>query len=297
METPNFGPWVTDDDIEAQLQDNFTRGTPLACALEHQCMESIDTQCAGKFRQALIRLFLIRAAGKSYGDPSAELWSMYLSKNETPCREIREEWLEDRNDVLLFVSLGVTSSFFLFKLLVQTSLFSATVAIFLMESYKLLSPDLSIAIVASLTQIPQQLVSISNGTSYQNFIVQIDVPFKPTASAIRINVMWLFSLILSLTYSLSAARPYWGFAQYHRAQDKHTHILRDVVVDSRSTLIRLSIFLFIAGLVDFLLMINKTVAFCVICYVMAFSFAYFIFTESPSLCFAPPYRDLPGKCP
>ena len=166
-----------------------------------------------------------------------------------------------------------------------------------MESYTLLSPDLSIAIVASLTQITQQLVSISNGAPFQNVVVQIDVPFKPTASAIRINVTWLLSLILSLTYALSAARPYYGFAQYHRSQDKHAHTLRGVVVDSRPTLIHLSIFLFIAGLVDFSLLINKTVAFCVIGYVSACSFACLVFTASPRLCVALPFRDLPGKCP
>ena len=50
METPKFGPWVSDEDIEAQLQDEFTRGAPLACALEPQYVDSIGTQCAGKLR-------------------------------------------------------------------------------------------------------------------------------------------------------------------------------------------------------------------------------------------------------
>ena len=50
METPKFGPWVSDEDIEAQLQDEFTRGAQLACAPEPQCMDSMNTQCAGKLR-------------------------------------------------------------------------------------------------------------------------------------------------------------------------------------------------------------------------------------------------------
>ena len=261
-------------------------------------MDSMDTQCVSKLRQALIKLFLIRVAGKSRGDTSAELWLMYLSKYETLGREISEGRKEDRDDVLVFVSSGISSSFSLFKALVQTSLFAVTVAIFLVESYKLLSPDLSIAIVVSLTQITQQLVSVSNGAPFQNVVVQIDMPFKPTASAIRINVMWLLSLILSLTYALSAARPYWGVAQYHGAQHKHAHILRSIIVDSRPTFIHLSIFLFIAGLIDFLLLINKTVAFCVVGYVSAFSFACLVFSPLPGLCLvAHPYRNLPGKCP
>ncbi|KAH9998219.1 hypothetical protein BJV77DRAFT_932633, partial [Russula vinacea] len=112
---------------------------------------------------------------------SAELWLMYLSENEKHGREINERWEGDRDDVLVF-----------------TSLFSATVAIFLMESYKLLSPDLNNAIIASLTQITEQLVSISNGVPFQNIVVQSNVPYKPTASAVRINVTWFLSLLLSL---------------------------------------------------------------------------------------------------
>lgn len=43
---------------------------------------------------------------------------MYFSKNEKQGREIREGWMEDRDDVLVFVSFGISSSFSLFKLLV-----------------------------------------------------------------------------------------------------------------------------------------------------------------------------------
>ena len=66
----------------------------------------------------MIRLFLIRAAGESHGDSSAELWSMYFSKNKKQGREKRDGWMEDRDDVLVFVSFGISSSFSPFKLLV-----------------------------------------------------------------------------------------------------------------------------------------------------------------------------------
>jgi hypothetical protein len=66
-------------------------------------------------------------------------------------------------------------------------------AISLVESYKLLSPDLNdVIIAASLTQINsttrQHLLYLS--TPFQNVIVQRNVPFKPTASAVRVNVTW-----------------------------------------------------------------------------------------------------------
>jgi len=158
-----------------------------------------------------------------------------------------------------------------------------------MESYKLLSPDLNNAIIASLTQITQQLVSISNGTPFQNVNVQSNAPFKPTASAIRINLTWFLSLVLSLTHALSVARLYTGFAQHHEARHENTRTLHRIersrpprIVDSMLTL-HLSIFLFIAGLIDFLFLTNKIVAFCVLGYITAFSFACLVFTTLPSL--------------
>ena len=110
MVTPNFRPWVVDEDIEAQFQDEFTHGAPPACTTERQRMDFLDKQCAGKLRWASIRLFLIHVADKSYGD-SAELWLMYLSENEKHGREISERWEGDRDDVLVFVSPGINLFF------------------------------------------------------------------------------------------------------------------------------------------------------------------------------------------
>jgi hypothetical protein len=172
---------------------------------------------------------------------------------------------------------------------VQTSLFSTTVAIFLTESYKLLPRDLNNAIMASLSQMAHQLVSISNVAPFQNVIFQNNAPFKPPASAIRINVTWLLSLVLGLTHALSVAYPLSGFAQYHGARHNYPPTLHGIersrpprVVDPMPTLLHLSIFLFIAGLIDFLLLTNKIVAFCVLGYLSAFSFACLVFTAFSS---------------
>ena len=61
------------------------------------------------------------------------------------------------------------------------------------------------------------------------------------------------------------------------------------------TSLHLSIFLFIVGLIDFLLLINKTVAFCVLGYFSAFSFACLVFTALPNHYLNNPRRtSLPG---
>ena len=75
MVTPNVKPWTTDDDIEAQLQDDFT----------HEAARA-------------------RVAGKSYGDPSTELWLMYLDEDESLGREKSGRWEWDRDNILVFVS-------------------------------------------------------------------------------------------------------------------------------------------------------------------------------------------------
>ena len=161
-----------------------------------------------------------------------------------------------------------------------------------MESYKLLPPDLNNAIVASLSQISQQLVSITNATPFQNIIFQNNASFKPPASAIRINVTWLLSLVLSLTHALSVAYPLSGFTQYHAARHNFPRTLHRPprVVDSMPTLLHLSMFLFIAGLIDFLFLTNKIVAFCVLGYLSVFSFACLVFTALSSL-----YLDNPRR--
>lgn len=158
-----------------------------------------------------------------------------------------------------------------------------------MESYKLLSPDLNNAVMASLSQmtITQQLVGISNAIPFQDAIIWNNAPFKLPASAIRINVTWLLSLVLSLTHALSAVYPLSGFTQYHYPRTSS----RPPRVDhSLPTLLHLSIFLFTAGLIDYLLLTNKTVAFCVLGYVSAFSFACLAFAALSSL-----YPDSPRR--
>jgi hypothetical protein len=58
----------------------------------------------------LIRLLLICVAGKSYGDPSTELWLTYLDEDESLGGEIDGGWEWDRDDVLVFVSSAVKFS-------------------------------------------------------------------------------------------------------------------------------------------------------------------------------------------
>jgi hypothetical protein len=188
----------------------------------------------------------------------------------------------------------------------KTGLFSATVATFIIESYQNLSPNSSDTTNVLLGQITQQLVNISNGAPLTSLATQTNQPFKPTASAVRVNVLWFFSLVLSLTCALSAtlmqqwARRYKELAQHHGAPHRRGRIRAYIfdgilrfgmarAVATMPILLHISVFLFFAGLVDFLFPTNTTVSYSTLALVSAFALAYAILTVSPNLYLNCPY--------
>ena len=207
---------------------------------------------------------------ENQGDSSDGLWSMYLAESEKRDKEVIESWKGDTDGILVFVS-PLRSICYLSRLnpTSKTGLFSATVATFIVESLQNLSPDSSKTTNALLTQISQQLFNISNGTPLTSVVAQSGQPFTPTASAIRVNVLWFLSLILSLTCTLSAtliqqwARRYQELTQRHGATHRrgrmrayiHDGITRFEmvrVVATMPTLLHISVFFFFAGIADFL---------------------------------------------
>lgn len=225
-----------------------------------------------------------QASTENYGDPSGKLWSMYLTEAKKEDGQITKNWTEDTNGVLVF-----------------TGLFSAIVAAFIMESYKKLSPDSGDQTVKLLTQ----LVNFSAGVP---IVVQNSPPpFKAPASIVRVNVMWFLSLILSLSCALLAtlmqqwARRYLEYAQHRGAPRRRARIRAYMfegvekfhlsqAVEAIPLLIHTSVFLFFAGLIDFLLPINEVVAFSALGCVVVFALIYAIFTLLPSLHINCPYR-------
>ncbi|KAH9041597.1 hypothetical protein EDB85DRAFT_1365042 [Lactarius pseudohatsudake] len=225
-----------------------------------------------------------QASTENYGDPSGKLWSMYLTEAKKEDGQITKKWTEDTNGVLVF-----------------TGLFSAIVAAFIMESYKKLSPDSGDQTVKLLTQ----LVNFSAGVPV--VVQNSPPPFKAPASIVRVNVMWFLSLILSLSCALLAtlmqqwARRYSEYAQHRGAPRRRARIRAYMfegvekfrlsqAVEAIPLLLHTSVFLFFAGLIDFLLPINDVVAFSALGCVVVFALIYAIFTLLPSLHINCPYR-------
>ena len=191
----------------------------------------------------------------------------------------------------------------------QTGLFSATVAAFIIESYKQLQPDSGDTTVLLLAQISQQLAALSNGTSISIPSTLPNQSFRPSGSAVRVNALWFLSLTLSLTCALLATlmqqwvRRYLQVSQRWDAPYKRARIRTffaegverfglPYAVEALPALLHASVFLFFAGLIDFLLNINHKVAITLLSAVAVGGSAYFLCTAIPLI-----YPDSPYQTP
>ncbi|KAF8268148.1 hypothetical protein EI94DRAFT_1213298 [Lactarius quietus] len=223
-----------------------------------------------------------QGSAENYGDPSGKLWSMYLTEAKKEDEQITKNWTEDTGGVLVF-----------------TGLFSSIIATFISISLPQLSPDPNAPTVALLTQ----LVNISSGAPVE---VQ-NTPFKAPASIVRVNVMWFLSLILSLSCALLAtlmqqwARRYMNYAQHRSAPRKQARIRAYMfkgvekfwmsqAVEAMPFLLHTSVFLFFAGLIEFLFTISNAVARSTLGCVVFFASIYAILTLLPNLYINCPYR-------
>ncbi|KAI0054493.1 hypothetical protein BV25DRAFT_1816980, partial [Artomyces pyxidatus] len=187
-------------------------------------------------------------------------------------------------------------------ILVFTGLFSATVAAFIIESYKSLQPDSGDTTVLLLSQISQQLAAAANGTRLSLPSPGPDsAPFHAASSSLRVNILWFISLILSLSCALIAtlmqqwARRYlqgWarrylqgvqGPATPHRRGPIHAYLHMGLqtfrmasMIEALPALLHISVFLFFAGLVDFIFQINTTVAWAALAFVIFVAAAYLL---------------------
>ena len=131
-------------------------------------------------------------------------------------------------------------------------------------------------------------------------------PFSPSAAAIRVNVTWFLSLVLSIGSAINAtlfqqwSRRYLELTRHrvapHKRARTRAYMFNGIAsfkmsrtVKAMPIFLHSSIFLFFVGLVDFLFPINNTVAICILGFVSVFSFAYAALTVLPNLYLNCPY--------
>ncbi|KAN0113969.1 hypothetical protein V8E52_007118 [Russula decolorans] len=217
-----------------------------------------------------------------------EMWSEYLKNVDGYDKRLTDGWKDDANGVLVF-----------------TGLFSAIVASFIIESYKLLSPpDPASQSAFLLGQLSQQISGLANGTYVQP---QSYPSSPPSASIVCVNILWLLSFLLSTTSALFAtlmlqwARIYLNLPQTPSIPKERARVRSflffgmkkyrmHLAVETAPTLLHLSVFLFFIGLVVFFFTIYKTVAVVISIAVGLFGLAYFTLTILPCLDHSCPYR-------
>ena len=238
-------------------------------------------------------------------DPSTKIWGLYLSQAERIDKEHSESWTANTEGVLVFVRHESCREFVLFSRrgADQTGLFSAVVATFLVVSYPLLQPNSTDTTNRLLGQISQQLSS--NGTSPSQS--QSSAPFKPTASAVRVNTLWFTSLAFSTACALWATlmqqwtRRYLQVADRPYAPPRRARIrafFSDGVekfalaaaVEVLPALLHASVLLFYVGLIDFLINVHHTVAFILLAWVVIGCLTYFVLTIMPLFFPNSPYQ-------
>ncbi|KAJ6501195.1 hypothetical protein C8R47DRAFT_970565, partial [Mycena vitilis] len=191
---------------------------------------------------------------------AAKLWAVYVSEAEKYDKGLVESWKGDMEGMLIFVRERCS----------QAGLFSASLTAFLVESYKTLTPDSGDTAVLLLAQISQQLAASANGTTFRIPPAQ---PFMPATSSLICNVLWFLSLGLSLTCALIATLlEQWARDFLHRADTRSAPVTRarvfaflyyglkrfklHTVVEIIPLLLHASLFLFLLGVVAFLLPVN-----------------------------------------
>ncbi|KAF9567125.1 hypothetical protein CPC08DRAFT_627378, partial [Agrocybe pediades] len=85
------------------------------------------------------------------------------------------------------------------NLVIFAGLFSSVLSAFVVQTYQSLQPDPNNQVVFLLSQIANNMGSSPSNTSFTTAS-----SFTPDSSSVRINVLWLISLVLSLTTVLIA---------------------------------------------------------------------------------------------
>ncbi|KAI0265486.1 hypothetical protein BGY98DRAFT_551911 [Russula aff. rugulosa BPL654] len=168
----------------------------------------------------------IPATTRARGD-SVSVKAENVSEARETRRHVQDSWIDAQLETVLKFN-GV---------------FIPTVTLFIIESYKWLSPDIG----PQISQIPSP---------------------RPAASIVILNVLWLVSLELNITSTLFATSTLmlqWTrrYTQVPKSPRDHMH--------SRSYLFlcTLSVFLFLAGLVMFFFIIHKIVGIVVLIVLIA----------------------------
>ncbi|KAJ7039447.1 hypothetical protein C8F04DRAFT_1178979 [Mycena alexandri] len=219
----------------------------------------------------------------------AKMWSVYVSQAEKYDKALVAGWRADMKGILIFnpnridarietrladsvefpespspprIGLRFQLPFPVLTATTQAGLFSGTLTAFIIESYRALTPNTTDLLLA---QISRQLNNVPAVIS--------DSEFTPTTSALICNGLWFTSLGLSLASAVIATLvEQWSRDYLNKSDMRPSPIERaricsylysglkrfrmHAIVDLIPLLLHMSLLLFLAGLVAFLLPVN-----------------------------------------
>ncbi|KZV62428.1 hypothetical protein PENSPDRAFT_591422, partial [Peniophora sp. CONT] len=210
-------------------------------------------------------------------------WETYLEASRDEDEARKQDWDGIPGSILTF-----------------TGLFAATVAAFVIESYKLLSPDSGGQTAALLAR----LLAASMNESVPDAVDMTPLEsFRPSSTAVAVNALWFSSLAISLGCALLATLVQQWSRNYARdirqrrtindsARSRaYNHIFVRIGVDYFGLhqmvywlvgLVHLAVMLFAVGLVIFLYPINLSVARCAASFIYLFGIAYLTASVTPA---------------
>ncbi|KAJ7665748.1 hypothetical protein B0H17DRAFT_1336463 [Mycena rosella] len=217
----------------------------------------------------------------------AKLWSVYGSEAEKYDKALVESWRGDMDGMLIFAGL-----------------FSASLTAFIIESYKTLTPDSGNTTAAMLAQISKQLAASASGATFE---APPPAVFVVPAASVICNILWFISLGFSLSCALIATLvEQWARDFVQKTDMRPAPVIRarifsylyyglkrfnmHVLVDLVPLLLHMSLVLFFAGLVAFLLPINRTVMAVAAALLGILVVVYCVLTVLPLVYFDCPYR-------
>ncbi|KAJ7052904.1 hypothetical protein C8F01DRAFT_1032735, partial [Mycena amicta] len=219
----------------------------------------------------------------------AQLWSIYVTGAEKYDAALVESWLSDMKGMLIF-----------------SGLFSASVTAFIVESYRNLQPTSTEIALSSITQLLALQLGVNTTAP---MVAEVVVSKGPTQAALICNALWFISLCLSLTCALLATLvEQWAREFLHKSDARSSPVRRarivsflyfglqrfrmHTVVDMIPLLLHIALFLFLAGLVTFLVPVNRIVMGLVCAMLLLFVFLYGLLTVLPLT-----YLDCPFSTP
>ncbi|KAG6832516.1 hypothetical protein H0H92_000145 [Tricholoma furcatifolium] len=221
----------------------------------------------------------------SNNSSSAKLWSVYVQEADRQDRALAHSWKGNMDSLLIFAGL-----------------FSACITAFLLESYKSLTPDPNMVLLA---QISLNLATIANAT--QPILPFDPVSFQPSYASLLCNAFWFLSLAFSLACALAATlvdqwtRNYLTMNEKYPAPQTRARVRAflyqgiqrfsmSTVVETIPALLHISLFLFLAGLIEFLYPVNTVICSLGVAILVICTILYAIVTLLPMYYHHCPYQ-------